>query len=132
MAGRQEFVEQLFESALALEPTEREDFLDRVCGDDPELRRRVEELLAEDKAAGSFLEHPPFDFPEQSGPPRADGTTGSIDADLIHSLLQPAAGRLSLVKSCSIVSSLSVSSQKAEWGKSMKPRTASCKASTSP
>ena len=94
MAGRQEFVEQLFESALALEPTEREDFLDRVCGDDPELRRRVEELLAEDKAAGSFLEHPPFDFPEQSGPPRADGTTGSIDADLIHSLLQPAAGRL--------------------------------------
>jgi eukaryotic-like serine/threonine-protein kinase len=62
MAGQRELVEQLFEAALALEPTEREAFFDEVCGGDPELRRMVEDLLAEDARAGSFLQHPPFDF----------------------------------------------------------------------
>src|SRR5580704_17284206 len=62
MAGQRELVEQLFEAALALEPTEREAFFDQVCGDDPELRRMVEDLLAEDARAGSFLRHPPFDL----------------------------------------------------------------------
>ena len=57
-----EFVEQLFEAALALEPDERESFLDRACSHDPELRRTVRELLTEDANAGSFLEHPPLDF----------------------------------------------------------------------
>ncbi len=61
MATQPEFVEQLFEAALALKPAEREAFLDQACAD-PELRRTVEELLAEDANAGSFLEHPPFDF----------------------------------------------------------------------
>jgi tetratricopeptide (TPR) repeat protein len=62
MAGQQELVEQLFEAALALKPTEREAFFDQKCGGDPELRRMVEDLLAEDARAGSFLRHPPFDF----------------------------------------------------------------------
>jgi eukaryotic-like serine/threonine-protein kinase len=97
MAGQPEIVEQLFEAALALKPTEREAFLGQVCGDDPELRRKVEELLIEDKNAGSFLEHPPFDFVvEQSGtrlPPVA-GTTDSIVADQLLSLWPPSAGQL--------------------------------------
>jgi eukaryotic-like serine/threonine-protein kinase len=62
MAGQRELVEQLFEAALALEPTEREAFFDQVCGGDPELRQMVEDLLAEDARAGSFLQNPPFDF----------------------------------------------------------------------
>jgi tetratricopeptide (TPR) repeat protein len=60
MAGQRELVEELFEAALALNPTEREAFLDRSCGGDPALRRAVEDLLAEDVRAGSFLHHPPF------------------------------------------------------------------------
>src|ERR1700722_7013519 len=62
MATQRELGEQLFEAALALKPTEREAFLEHVCGDDPKLRRTVEGLLAEDERAGSFLGHPPFDF----------------------------------------------------------------------
>ena len=95
MAIQPEVVEQLFEAALALKPTEREAFLDQVCSHDPELRRTVEELLAEDANAGSLLEHPPFDFLGQPvmRPPRASGTTGSIDESEIPPSPLPA-GRL--------------------------------------
>ena len=34
MASQRELVEQLFEAALALEPIEREAFLDEACGND--------------------------------------------------------------------------------------------------
>ena len=81
MATQPEFVEQLFEVALALEPAERQAYLDQACGQDPELRRTLEELLAEDANAGSLLEHPPFEFlaPAVMGSPGASGITGPID-----------------------------------------------------
>jgi eukaryotic-like serine/threonine-protein kinase len=84
MAGQSEFVEQLFEAALAREPAERAVFLERACSD-PELRRTVEELLAEDARAGSFLEHSPFDFVDQANMchPGGAGTTGSFDGSQI-------------------------------------------------
>ena len=87
MATQPEFVEQLFEVALALEPAEREAYLDQACSHDPELRRTVEDLLAEDANAGSLLEHPPFEClgPAVMGPPRASGTTGPIDDNEIAS-----------------------------------------------
>jgi hypothetical protein len=62
MASQRELVEQLFEAALALKTTERDAFLDKECGGEPELIRMVEDLLAEDAAAGSFLQHPTRDF----------------------------------------------------------------------
>jgi eukaryotic-like serine/threonine-protein kinase len=62
MDGQQELVEHLFETALALKPTERSAFLDEECYGDPELRQIVDNLLADDAQAGSFLEHPPFDL----------------------------------------------------------------------
>ena len=62
MTTQPEFVEQLFEAALALEPDERGAFLERACNHDPELRRTIEQLLAEDLNAGSFLQHPPFEL----------------------------------------------------------------------
>src|ERR1700689_88348 len=65
MSTQPNFVEQLFEAALALRPDERGAFLDRACNHDPELRRTVEELLAEDVNAGSFLQHPPFELLDQ-------------------------------------------------------------------
>ena len=89
MATQPEFVEQLFEEALALEPAEREAYLDQACSHDPELRRTVEELLAEDANAGSLLEHPPFEFlaPAVMGSPGPSGITGPIDDNEIASRL---------------------------------------------
>jgi serine/threonine protein kinase len=51
-------VEEIFFAALELEsPAARSAFLDRVCGD-PELRQRVERLLAHDAQVGDFLAAP--------------------------------------------------------------------------
>ena len=92
MAIQPEFVEQLFETALALEPVKREALLDQVG--DPKLRRAVEELLTEDANAGSLLEHPPFEFVGRTGTRPADipGKTGSIDENEISAA--PPGGRL--------------------------------------
>ena len=92
MATQPEFVEQLFEVALALEPIERQAYLDQACSHDPELRRTIEELLAEDANAGSLLEHPPFEFLGAAalGSPRASGTTGPINDNEIASRLRAA------------------------------------------
>jgi serine/threonine protein kinase/Flp pilus assembly protein TadD len=58
MATDRQLVEELFEAALDLPEREREAFLDRACGDSPEIRRLVQELLRRDDAAGSFLKQP--------------------------------------------------------------------------
>src|SRR4051794_15452372 len=53
-------VEQVFAAALeAADPAARAELLDRECGGDAGLRRRVEELLAAHADAGSFLDGPP-------------------------------------------------------------------------
>ena len=92
MAGQPELVEQLFESALALKPADREAFLDQVCSHDPEIRRTVEELLAEDARAGSLLEHPPLDFLGQAVGCSSSANTVTGDDNAILSL--PPAGQL--------------------------------------
>jgi eukaryotic-like serine/threonine-protein kinase len=93
MATHPEFVEQLFEAALALKPAEREAFLDQACSHEPALRRTIEELLAEDANAGSLLEHPPFDLLGQEHPPHVGGTTVTIGDNEVSSAL-PYAGQL--------------------------------------
>ncbi len=45
--------EALFERALSVPPEERAAFLDRACADNPELRARVEALLAADAGLGA-------------------------------------------------------------------------------
>ena len=58
--------------------TEQAEFLERECGGDSELRRRVDALIAAHELSGSFLDSPPKDLagtsptvaqsmPEQSG-----------------------------------------------------------------
>src|SRR5690349_5983387 len=47
------------EAATRLSPDERAQFLAEACGDDLELRARVELLLAAHDRAGGFLESPP-------------------------------------------------------------------------
>ena len=66
MAGLSESVAELFEKALALKPSERASFLDQACGRDSALRQTVEDLLAEDARAGSFLQHPAFSFVDRA------------------------------------------------------------------
>jgi hypothetical protein len=93
MTTQPELVEQLFEAALAREPGERGASLDQACCHDPELRRTVEELLAEDANAGSFLEHSPLEFLDQREiHPRPTDNTGPLDVSEIASAL--AGGRL--------------------------------------
>jgi serine/threonine-protein kinase len=48
-------VDELFEAALEREPTERAAFLERVCGDDHELRQEVQKMLAFDHEAEDFI-----------------------------------------------------------------------------
>src|SRR5262245_7491298 len=45
-------IENIFQTALDLPQQERQKFLEGTCGNDPELRREVETLLAQD--GGSY------------------------------------------------------------------------------
>ena len=53
-----EQVEDLLQRTLDVEPRERAAFLDRNCADDPDLRSKIEALLAHEADAESFLESP--------------------------------------------------------------------------
>jgi serine/threonine protein kinase/tetratricopeptide (TPR) repeat protein len=51
-------LEEIFQTALDLSETDRSQFIDRVCGTDPDLRREVETLLTQYEEAGDLLEQP--------------------------------------------------------------------------
>ncbi len=51
-------VEELFHASLERGPEAWQAFLDVACGEDTDLRRQVELLLAKEEEAGSFLETP--------------------------------------------------------------------------
>src|SRR5437867_3331641 len=86
----------IFEAALVcVSPEQRAAYLDQACEGQPELRRRVEELLASDSEASGFLEKAPAPSPtspvgvpsrERDGPAPEpsrvgrDGTPGSTVA----------------------------------------------------
>jgi serine/threonine-protein kinase len=52
-------VEALYHAALSLPPSQRAEFLQRSCAQDPELRQEVEALLSVTNEAKDFLEPPP-------------------------------------------------------------------------
>jgi predicted ATPase len=58
MANLKQSAEQIFGVVLDLPPEQRAAFLDRACGDVPELRRMVDDLLANNDRLGSFLGQP--------------------------------------------------------------------------
>ena len=61
-------IDKLFNAALRVEPAEREDWLDRACGGDGDLRYEIGRLLAQDERASQegFLS------PPEAPGPRAD------------------------------------------------------------
>jgi len=81
-----EKAKQLFEVALELEPSERQNFLAQNC-DDKTLRLQVEQLLLNYQRAGSFLDNPIVDpripgpdaSPKAPKPESGGGNLGSGD-----------------------------------------------------
>src|SRR5688500_14544341 len=72
--------DSLLGAALEREPHERAAFLSAACGDDEDLRRQVESLLAHAREAGDFLVHPVLGLAGA-----ASGSTGqplSVDREL--------------------------------------------------
>ncbi|MCG3161175.1 MAG: Serine/threonine-protein kinase PknD [Acidobacteria bacterium] len=57
-ANRWKKIEEIYDRALDLGGEERESFIAEACGDDGNLRREIELLLAAHEDAGSFLEAP--------------------------------------------------------------------------
>src|SRR5215471_4773726 len=57
-ANRWKKIKEVYDRALDLRSGEREGFLAEACGDDSDLRREVESLLAAHEDAGSFLQSP--------------------------------------------------------------------------
>jgi eukaryotic-like serine/threonine-protein kinase len=82
-------VEKLYHAAAALAREQRVAFLEESCGDDEELRREVESLLARETAAADFLEVPAL---EEAGKarigvdsiPTMDDSLGIIGETLSH------------------------------------------------
>ncbi|MGQ0721981.1 MAG: tetratricopeptide repeat protein [Candidatus Eiseniibacteriota bacterium] len=62
-------LKSILERAAELPPGARGDLLDRECGGEPELRSRIEQLLGQHDAAGSFL--PSADAAAVPAPPSA-------------------------------------------------------------
>src|SRR5215208_2949638 len=52
-------VERVLDTALESDPAQWDAILEQSCGDDPDLRREVEQLLSRYSTARSFLESPP-------------------------------------------------------------------------
>ena len=70
MKNQQEAAEQLFEEALDLRPEDREAFLARACAGQPDLRSKVDALLAENDRLQGFLSDSPIALP-RPGPYKA-------------------------------------------------------------
>ena len=59
--------EHLFGEALDQPPEQRSAFLDRMCRGQPDLRKKVEELLKENDRLQGFMSQPPFAQNENPG-----------------------------------------------------------------
>src|ERR1043166_4891398 len=54
-------INDLYHASLEREPAERNAFVAEACGDDDQLRREVESLIASHEQADNFIEQPVFD-----------------------------------------------------------------------
>ena len=83
-------VRQIYEMALDKPAAARSGFLDRVCGEEGELRERVEALLAANEDLGDFLAEPTGGVPAtpEPEPDRADSGEEAGDTIDRYKLLQ--------------------------------------------
>src|SRR5947199_6070302 len=73
MTGSSEKIDQIFWDALQLpSDEERAAYLARACGDDVELRKLVEKLLAAQPRVAEFLERPFYKLTVTEDPPAAE------------------------------------------------------------
>ena len=70
--------EQIFTEAIQMEPTERSECLDKMCGDNEDLRRRVEKLIGAHENPDSFLNPPDPGPPPTEDYPRGAESAGTI------------------------------------------------------
>ena len=73
-------VEQIFLNAVHINPAERAQFLDEQCGQDADLRQRVEKLLAAQPHVGKFLE-PSTDEPTHAYSSQKTQPIGTVIAN---------------------------------------------------
>ncbi len=71
-------LEAIYHSALAIEPDEREEFLQNICADDPEMLREVKALLASDLSPQEILQDDVFDIGMKILAERAKNMNGTI------------------------------------------------------
>jgi serine/threonine protein kinase len=77
-------IKAVFEEAVQRTPAERQHLLDRVCAGDHRLRVEVDEMLAADDRAASFIETPLTEvYPELSGEPIPVSRIGSRLGDYV-------------------------------------------------
>ena len=121
-------VKALFNAALDLpDPADRPAFLDRECGDDPELRRRLDELLAAYDQPASALERPlaadPGETSAPDEPPAVDRrrTGGRSGSDGKLPAGEPAAGFAHRHASSRAGTSSARRSAKGAWAASTSP-----------
>src|SRR5262245_6612581 len=75
-AERWQRINDLFLSALELEPSSRAEFINGACGGDDELRREVESLLVVHNRAPQFIEKPVGTTPQLLADQHAETITG--------------------------------------------------------
>ena len=76
-------IDGLLQSALALAPEKRDDFLRRACAGDAALEQEVRSLLSSERKAGDFLERPAVEAAAQSGAASQDETSRSASVSLV-------------------------------------------------
>ena len=80
--------QSIFTAALDHDPSDRHAFLEAACEGRPEMRQRVDKLLASHENAGSFMAQPASELASPDAPPLGEqyGDGRSVGYELLHDL----------------------------------------------